>query len=160
MGVAKVGADVLLLNTSFAARQLTEVCQREDAVALIYDEEFTELVREAGADRLRFVAWHEGRETEDPKLSDLVGEGDVGAVSPPARTGRVTILTSGTTGTPKGASRHHAGDARPAGGAAGSDSPARGSGGADRGAPLPRLGILQLRPGDGTRLHLRAAPAL
>jgi len=122
MGVAKVGADVLLLNTSFAARQLTEVCQREDAVALIYDEEFTELVREdavaliydeeftelvreAGADRLRFVAWHEGRETEDPKLSDLVGEGDVGAVSPPARTGRVTILTSGTTGTPKGASR-------------------------------------------------------
>jgi len=105
MGVAKVGADVLSLNTSFAARQLTEVCQREDAVALIYDEEFTELVREAGADRLRFVAWHEGRETEDPKLSDLVGEGDVGAVSPPARTGRVTILTSGTTGTPKGASR-------------------------------------------------------
>ncbi len=105
MGVAKVGADVLLLNTSFAARQLTEVCQREEAVALIYDEEFTELVREAGKDRLRFVAWHEGSDTEDPKLSELVGEGDGAFVSPPARTGRVTILTSGTTGTPKGASR-------------------------------------------------------
>ena len=46
--VAKLGADVLLLNTSFAAPQLTEVCQREDAAALIYDEEFAELTEEAG----------------------------------------------------------------------------------------------------------------
>ncbi len=104
-GVAKVGADVLLLNTSFAAPQLTEVCRREEAAALIYDEEFSELVAEAGRDRLRFVAWHQGEAADAPTLGALIEDGEGAPVAPPSRTGRVTILTSGTTGTPKGASR-------------------------------------------------------
>src|SRR5436305_8629616 len=104
--VAKLGADVLLLNTSFAAPQLTEVCKREESAALLYDEEFTELTREAGEDRRRLVVWHD----EDPKgeertLGELIDQGDESPLPPPDRTGRITILTSGTTGTPKGASR-------------------------------------------------------
>ena len=102
---AKLGADVLLLNTSFAAPQLTEVAKREEVAALVYDEEFTELVREAGRQRKRFVAWHEGDSAGDPLLGRLVEEGDASSLSPPGRAGRVTILTSGTTGTPKGATR-------------------------------------------------------
>jgi fatty-acyl-CoA synthase len=108
MGIAKAGCDVLLLNTSFAARQLEEVADREDIAALIYDEEFAELISEAAADRLRIVAWNEGgaREADaDRTLGDLIESGDLSGVSPPGRTGRITILTSGTTGTPKGASR-------------------------------------------------------
>ncbi len=105
MAVAKLGADVLLLNTAFAKPQLTEVCKREEAAALIYDEEFAELVAEAGKGRARFVAWHEQREGDDPTLESLVECGDPSAISPPSRAGRITILTSGTTGTPKGASR-------------------------------------------------------
>ncbi len=107
VGAAKIGADVLLLNTSFAAPQLTEVSKRENASALIYDEEFTELMRGAGRGRMRFIAWeeeeHQGR--RDGTLAELVEQNDQSPVDPPGRTGRITILTSGTTGTPKGASR-------------------------------------------------------
>jgi fatty-acyl-CoA synthase len=111
IGVAKVGADALLLNTSFAGPQLKEVAEREGIAALIYDEEFTQLIAAAGADRLRVVAWHEEHEPgadaddADRMLGELIAEGDRGEVPAPGRTGRVTILTSGTTGTPKGASR-------------------------------------------------------
>ncbi len=105
VGVTKLGADVLLLNTSFAAPQLTEVCEREEAAALIYDEEFEELTEEAGKNRQRFVVWHEEGSQSEQTLGDLIEEGDESPLPPPSRTGRVTILTSGTTGTPKGASR-------------------------------------------------------
>jgi acyl-CoA synthetase (AMP-forming)/AMP-acid ligase II/uncharacterized membrane protein len=105
IGVTKLGADVLLLNTSFAAPQLTEVCEREEAAALIYDEEFEELTEEAGKNRQRFIVWHEEESQSEQTLGDLIEQGDDSPLAPPSRTGRVTILTSGTTGTPKGASR-------------------------------------------------------
>jgi fatty-acyl-CoA synthase len=103
--VGKIGADVLLLNTSFAGPQLTEVMKREEAAALIYDEEFSDLVREAGRRRLRFVGWCESDDPNDPLLEELATSGQISRPPRPPRTGRVTILTSGTTGTPKGASR-------------------------------------------------------
>ncbi|HSO97327.1 MAG TPA: AMP-binding protein [Solirubrobacteraceae bacterium] len=106
--VAKLGCDLLLLNTSFSARQLSEVCEREDVAAILYDEEFAGLIEDAGRERLRVLAWHEtdeGDAPRDPLLSRLIEEGDASPLSPPSRTGHVTILTSGTTGTPKGASR-------------------------------------------------------
>ncbi len=105
VGVTKLGADVLLLNTSFAAPQLTEVCEREEAAALIYDEEFEELTEEAGKNRQRLIVWHEEGSRSEPTLGELIEEGEDSPLPPPSRTGRVTILTSGTTGTPKGASR-------------------------------------------------------
>ena len=108
IGAAKLGADVLLLNTSFAAPQLTEVCQREQVAALVYDEEFAELVAGAGRDRTRFVAWHDDtpeHQPADTPLADLIAHRPTAAPEPPGRTGRVTILTSGTTGSPKGAAR-------------------------------------------------------
>lgn len=101
---AKLGADVLLLNTSFSAPQLTEVCRREEAAAILYDEEFEELTREAGQERERIVVWHESDSNEE-KLGDLIEDGDSEPLPPPGRTARITILTSGTTGTPKGATR-------------------------------------------------------
>ena len=47
----RIGADVLLLNTSFAGPALAEVVQREGVDAVIYDEEFTETVDRALADK-------------------------------------------------------------------------------------------------------------
>ena len=107
VAVGKIGADVLLLNTSFAGPQLTEVCKRERAAALIYDEEFSELIREAGRRRRRFVGWVDSEDAPDTRLEELASSGLVSAPPRPERAGRVTILTSGTTGTPKGASREH-----------------------------------------------------
>ncbi|HEU0317996.1 MAG TPA: AMP-binding protein, partial [Solirubrobacteraceae bacterium] len=107
IALSKLGANSLLLNTAFAGPQITEVMQREKAIALVYDEEFTELVAEGGRRRKRFVAWFDGGEgaPDDPLIEDLIAQGDPDDVVPPIENGKVIILTSGTTGSPKGANR-------------------------------------------------------
>ena len=105
LALSKLGADALYLNTAFAGPQLTEVVQREKPKALIFDEEFYGLLEDAGHRRKRFVAWHDEPTCADPTLDELMADGDPSPVVPPAREGRAVILTSGTTGTPKGASR-------------------------------------------------------
>ena len=105
VALSKLGADALYLNTAFAAPQLVEVVQREKPKALIFDEEFYGLLEEAGRRRKRFVAWHDEPTCADPTLDELMADGDPSPVVPPDREGRAVILTSGTTGTPKGASR-------------------------------------------------------
>jgi fatty-acyl-CoA synthase len=103
---SKLGAHALYLNTAFAGPQITEVVKREKPVALIYDAEFEELTHDAGERRKRFIAWHDGGDKpKDPLLEDLIGAGDPDEVVPPENKGRVVILTSGTTGSPKGAQR-------------------------------------------------------
>jgi acyl-CoA synthetase (AMP-forming)/AMP-acid ligase II/uncharacterized protein YndB with AHSA1/START domain len=93
---AKAGGDVLLLNTAFAGPQLADVCEREKPVALIHDAQFGEVLDGAAKGRVSI------RTSELERLAtEYAGQ------SPPrpGRSGRVTILTSGTTGTPKGAQR-------------------------------------------------------
>jgi fatty-acyl-CoA synthase len=111
---SKLGANALYLNTAFAGPQITDVVAREKPVAIIYDAEFEELIHDAGVRRKRFIAWPGtdaegvglgGEKPKDPLLEDLIEEGDPSDVVPPSEKGRVVILTSGTTGTPKGASR-------------------------------------------------------
>jgi fatty-acyl-CoA synthase len=109
VAASKMGVNCLLLNTAFAGPQLAEVVQREKPIALVYDEEFTELLEEAGKRRKRFIGWYDPEAAEgkrkDPTVEELIQDGDAQQPVPPAETGRVVILTSGTTGTPKGASR-------------------------------------------------------
>jgi acyl-CoA synthetase (AMP-forming)/AMP-acid ligase II len=103
---SKLGASALYLNTAFAAPQLADVLTREKPTALIYDEEFAALVHEGAEGRKRFVAWHEpGGPRSDPLLDDLIARGDPSERPAPVEQGRVVILTSGTTGAPKGAAR-------------------------------------------------------
>jgi acyl-CoA synthetase (AMP-forming)/AMP-acid ligase II len=103
---SKLGANALFLNTSFSGPQLTDVCKREKPVALVFDEEFSEVLQDAGRRRKRYIAWHEpDTKRKDPTLDELVEEGDTSDVVAPAQEGKAIILTSGTTGTPKGASR-------------------------------------------------------
>ncbi len=107
VAVSKLGAGALYLNTMFAGPQIADVCRREQPVAMIFDEEFAELVAEGAAGLLRYVAWHDGERPAgaDPTLEQLIARGSTRPLPPPAEPGRVTILTSGTTGTPKGANR-------------------------------------------------------
>ena len=106
VAVNKLGAHALFLNTAFSGPQLTDVAEREDPVAVIFDEEFAELIEGATAGRKRFIAWHEpGGDRTDRTIDDLVAGGDTADLDPPAEQGKALILTSGTTGKPKGASR-------------------------------------------------------
>lgn len=112
---AKLGASALYLNTSFAGPQIADVVDREDPAALIYDEEFADLVEEAGKGRKRFIAWSEPQaQTDAPLLEEMIVAGVDSDLEPPEEKGRVVILTSGTTGTPKGAPRKQPDSIEPA----------------------------------------------
>src|SRR5256886_12110713 len=103
---SKLGANALYLNTAFAGPQIADVVEREDPVALIYDGDFAELVKEGAAGRTRLIAWSEpGARPAEPLLDQLIASAPDSELSAPEQSGRVVILTSGTTGKPKGASR-------------------------------------------------------
>ncbi len=107
LAIAKLGANTLLLNTAFAAPQLGEVCEREGAVLVIHDDEFDGLVDRSGVDLPRVLSWVEDPSipTERESTDALIARGSRAARPAPGREGRTIILTSGTTGTPKGAPR-------------------------------------------------------
>ncbi|MCW2851717.1 MAG: acyl-CoA synthetase [Nocardioides sp.] len=108
IAVAKLGADLLYLNTAFAGPQLVDVLEREKPTVVIHDEEFTELLAEADSGR-RVVAWTDSDQVDAPTVEDLISSESTDDLDAPSRHCRIVILTSGTTGTPKGAPRSEAG---------------------------------------------------
>jgi acyl-CoA synthetase (AMP-forming)/AMP-acid ligase II len=114
LALGKLGADILYLNTGFAGPQLREVASREGAAAIILDQEFRGLVGAALPPSRTFLAWSEDRRRRAGTLDALARRGEGAALPAPERTSRITILTSGTTGTPKGASRSQPRSADPA----------------------------------------------
>lgn len=100
---AKCGARIVLLNTDFAGPQITEVCAREGVDVLVHDEEYAGMVAGVEARVGTFVAW-----SDDPAgstLEQLVATARRTEPPRPSSPAKVVILTSGTTGTPKGAHR-------------------------------------------------------
>ena len=117
VGANRIGADVVLLNTSFAGPAMAEVIERESAgrpITVIYDEEFTDTVERALRDipnATRILAWTDSADSADVTGSatatvDSLIEAHLGRRPQPAsRKSDVILLTSGTTGAPKGAKR-------------------------------------------------------
>jgi fatty-acyl-CoA synthase len=106
VATAKLGADLLYLNTAFAGPQLVDVLEREQPAVVVHDEEFTDLLAAAHVEH-RLVAWADS--DRGPTIEALIGDHDDSDLTPPRRHARIVILTSGTTGTPKGAPRNEAG---------------------------------------------------
>ncbi|MCZ0915235.1 acyl-CoA synthetase [Gordonia amicalis] len=104
----KAGYRLAMMNTGFGKTQFVEVAEREKIVAMLYDEEFTDLADALPAETLRIVTWVDG-ERPVPEgvrtLDDIVADGDTATPPEPDEWAGLVILTSGTTGLPKGAQR-------------------------------------------------------
>lgn len=87
------GSRVVLLNTGAAAPQLAQVLDREGVDVVAHDAEFAAVVAAASDDRPRLA-------TDDLPACE---PGDPPPL--PERSGGLVVLTSGTTGAPKGAPR-------------------------------------------------------
>jgi fatty-acyl-CoA synthase len=117
-GAAKVGVRLILLNSEFSGPQIKEVSEREGAKLIIHDDEYTKACSAADPElgRLRALPTNPDKvdssasgdgqaESTDETLADLIARS--GSKPPPkaAVHSKIIILTSGTTGTPKGANR-------------------------------------------------------
>jgi fatty-acyl-CoA synthase len=99
----KCGARIVLLNTDFAGPQIREVAEREGTDLLVHDEEYADVLAGVEPRRGRFRCW---ADTPGPDTIDALIAG--AATAPPPAPGvpaKIILLTSGTTGTPKGAPR-------------------------------------------------------
>lgn len=104
LAASKLGATALFLNTMFSGPQLAEVVRREGPGVLIYDEEFAGLLEDVPEEVIRIVVGS-GATNGEARLEDLIASTNDGELEFPSEAARFIILTSGTTGAPKGAQR-------------------------------------------------------
>ncbi|ADG80672.1 AMP-dependent synthetase and ligase OS=Tsukamurella paurometabola (strain ATCC 8368 / DSM /CCUG 35730 / CIP 100753 / JCM 10117 / KCTC 9821 / NBRC 16120/ NCIMB 702349 / NCTC 13040) OX=521096 GN=Tpau_4103 PE=3 SV=1 [Tsukamurella paurometabola] len=105
---ARAGLRLAMMNTGFAKPQFAEVCAREKVQAVFHDSEFTSLLDALPDDMPRYLTWVDDTDTipEGAQTIDQLAAGrETKRVPPPAQQGGFIILTSGTTGLPKGATR-------------------------------------------------------
>jgi fatty-acyl-CoA synthase len=103
-GAGKIGARLLLLNTDFGGPQLRDVCERESVSLLVHDEEYGEFAEPIEPRWGKLLAWTDGESPAD-SLEALIAAHAGESPSPPSQHAALVLLTSGTTGTPKGAPR-------------------------------------------------------
>jgi acyl-CoA synthetase (AMP-forming)/AMP-acid ligase II len=96
LAVNLLGADTVLANTGLSGQQLAAVAEEQRLRVLVYDREFAEYVGVVPSSVERL---------DESRVADLIRQAPGGALRRPARDGRTIVLTSGTTGTPKGARR-------------------------------------------------------
>ncbi len=104
----KLGARMVLMNTGFAKPQFAEVCEREGVSVMLHDSEFLGLLDALPLDLPRVLVWvDDGAELPAgaQTLDDIVAANSTEPLPAPAKPGGSVILTSGTTGLPKGAPR-------------------------------------------------------
>lgn len=105
LAAAKCGARIILMNTGFSGPQIREVAAREGTDMFVYDEEYQPEIDGLEFRLGSFRAWTETRVDAEDTLEALVRSAPGTPPPKPARAPRLVILTSGTTGTPKGAGR-------------------------------------------------------
>ena len=101
----KCGARVILLNTSFAGPQIREVAEREGTHLLVYDDEYSDTLEGVEVEHGSWRAWTDDDEDGEGTIEGLIRGASEDTPPKPDATPKITILTSGTTGTPKGAPR-------------------------------------------------------
>jgi acyl-CoA synthetase (AMP-forming)/AMP-acid ligase II len=95
LAASKLGADTVYLNGAFSAPQVARVVETERISVLVHDEDHDGAVAQVPA----------GVAVDEAEMEQLATRPAPIVLSPPGRTGRVIVLTSGTTGHPRGAAR-------------------------------------------------------
>jgi fatty-acyl-CoA synthase len=110
-GAARAGARIILLNSEFSGPQIKEVSEREGARVIIYDDEYCEAVSKADPDLGKLRALGKNPDKDEPSgstdetLENLIARSSGKQAPKATKHSSIIILTSGTTGTPKGANR-------------------------------------------------------
>jgi fatty-acyl-CoA synthase len=110
-GAARVGARIILLNSEFSGPQIKEVSEREGAKVIIYDDEYTKAVSKAEPELGKLRALGVNPDSDEPSgstdetLAELIERSSKEPAPKADKHASIIILTSGTTGTPKGANR-------------------------------------------------------
>nr|WP_246326739.1 AMP-binding protein [Actinomycetospora corticicola] len=107
IAASKIGADVVLMNTGLSTGQMKAVAEEQELTSIVVDSDLVDRLDEVPESVTRIGAWQdEGAACwGDDTLEGLIavdGSKDL-PTKPP--TGKTIVLTSGTTGTPKGAER-------------------------------------------------------
>jgi fatty-acyl-CoA synthase len=108
LAAGKIGARLLLMNTGFAKPQVADVARREKATVLLHDSEFTDLLEGLPDTIPRILTWCDNDTELAPEtvtINSLIVGQRTNELPPPDLRGGLVLLTSGTTGTPKGAPR-------------------------------------------------------
>ncbi len=108
VAAGKLGLRAVLMNTGFAKPQFADVSTREKVKAVLHDSEFFDLMSAIPAEIPRILTWVDEKDNADPSIptiESLAAGQSTAPVAPPEKPGGMVILTSGTTGTPKGAPR-------------------------------------------------------
>ncbi|MDO9378970.1 MAG: AMP-binding protein [Nocardioidaceae bacterium] len=106
VAVSRLGGRILYLNTAFSGPQTAELLEREKPTVVLHDQEFAAVVEAVPAHLPRLLTWRDDpASTSVAFVGDLVTGVATDDLHPPSQEGRSVILTSGTTGTPKGANR-------------------------------------------------------
>jgi len=107
----RLGADLVLLNTGLSGKQLEEVLTEQHISVLVADGEFADslpkdLTHKRFDGMLVLGAWEPAQlGAEVDTVVELIKNAPGTSLPTRPRRGRTVVLTSGTTGTPKGARR-------------------------------------------------------
>lgn len=108
LATGKLGVRAVLMNTGFAKPQFADVAEREHVKAVLHDSEFVDLMSAIPAAIPRILTWVDATDNADPSIPTIDTLSSARSTAPlpaPVKPGGMVILTSGTTGTPKGAPR-------------------------------------------------------
>ncbi|MEC3975001.1 AMP-binding protein [Amycolatopsis sp. H20-H5] len=106
----KLGADVVLVNNGLSRTMAEKVVGKHRPAAVLLDDEFFPVLGRLAGTTVGVSTWTERstgypRPTGSQTIDDLIAEATAMPPRRVRRQGRIIVLTSGTTGMPKGARR-------------------------------------------------------
>ncbi|TSE00752.1 AMP-binding protein [Skermania sp. ID1734] len=101
---SKLGVTAVLFNTGLGTRQVEDIGSRHDWSALLVDDEFDPLIQYLPHDIPRISLQPASSIPDRISTAELIDSAGT-KFDRPAEPGHIVVLTSGTSGTPKGARR-------------------------------------------------------